>query len=52
MAPQFSTVIGHNSEQKLKNLLNSAGFQVAPSREELYRLEIFGSLEEVAQAAA
>ena len=42
----------YTSEQKLKDVLSMAGFPVAPSREELYRLEIFGGLGEVIQAAA
>lgn len=40
------------SEQKLKEVLNRAGFQVAPGREELYRLEIFGAANQVGLAAA
>jgi copper chaperone CopZ len=38
----------YTSEQKLKEALNKAGFQVAPSREELYRLEIFGGSDRLA----
>jgi copper chaperone CopZ len=41
----------YTSEQKLKDLVNVAGFQVAPSREELYRLEIFGFSEQPGVAA-
>ena len=41
----------YTSEQKLKDVINRAGFQVAPSKEELYRQEIFGNLEMVGQAA-
>lgn len=43
--PNRSVLIGfdadHTSEQKLKEILGRSGFQVAPGREELYRLEIF-----------
>lgn len=41
----------HTSEQALKDVLNRGGFQVAPGREELYRLELFG-IQEVGQSAA
>lgn len=53
--PKKSVLVGfdadHTCEQKLKDVLNRAGFQVAPSREELYRLELFGSSEQIGLAA-
>ena len=42
----------YTSEQKLKEILKNAGFQVALSREELYRQEVFGTLEQVYRKAA
>jgi len=42
----------YTSELKLKEILGRAGFQVAPSREELYRLEIFGAADQVGLAVA
>jgi copper chaperone CopZ len=53
--PKQSVLVGfdanYTSEQKLKDVLKVAGFQVAPSREELYRLEIFGKSEQLCVAA-
>jgi len=53
--PKQSVRVGfdadYTSEQKLKEILCRAGFQVAHSREELYRLEIFGGLEPIGQPA-
>lgn len=42
---------GYTSENKLKEVMKEAGFQIALSREELYRTEIFGSSEPLAVAA-
>lgn len=53
--PNKTVLVGfdsdYTSEKKLKDILNMAGFKVAPSREELYRLEVFGNLGQVSLAA-
>jgi copper chaperone CopZ len=53
--PKKTVLVGfdadYTSELKLKDVLKVAGFQVAPSREELYRLEIFGFSEHLGVAA-
>jgi copper chaperone CopZ len=53
--PNKTVLVGfdadYTSEKTLKEILNMAGFNVAPSREELYRLEIFGNLGQVSLVA-
>lgn len=53
---QRTVRVGFNTDhigmQQLKAAMDRAGFEAAPGREELYRLEIFGSGDQAAAAAA
>jgi copper chaperone CopZ len=53
---QKTVMVGFDADyigtQQLKEAMNRAGFPVAPSREELYRLEIFGTADHAEVAAA